>query len=33
LSRAQVIVLERLSLTDLELLAQRAEQEMGRPCR
>ncbi|MDO5605299.1 MAG: replication-associated recombination protein A [Paracoccus sp. (in: a-proteobacteria)] len=30
LSRAQVIVLERLSLADLELLAQRAEQEMGR---
>ena len=30
LSRAQVIVLERLSLTDLELLAQRAEMEMGR---
>ncbi|MDO5620720.1 MAG: replication-associated recombination protein A [Paracoccus sp. (in: a-proteobacteria)] len=30
LSRAQVIVLERLSLTDLELLAQRAEQELGR---
>ncbi|RCW85126.1 replication-associated recombination protein A [Paracoccus lutimaris] len=31
LSRAQVIVLERLSLADLELLAQRAEQELGRP--
>ena len=31
LSRAQVIVLERLSLADLELLAQRAEQEIGRP--
>ncbi|AXC49390.1 replication-associated recombination protein A [Paracoccus suum] len=31
LSRAQVIVLERLSLADLELLAQRAEREMGRP--
>jgi putative ATPase len=30
LSRAQVIVLERLTLTDLELLAQRAEQEVGR---
>ena len=30
LSRAQVIVLERLSLAHLELLAQRAEQEMGR---
>lgn len=30
LSRAQVIVLERLTLTDLELLAQRAEQELGR---
>ncbi len=30
LSRAQVIVLERLSLTDLERLAQRAEQELGR---
>ncbi|MFN7051014.1 MAG: replication-associated recombination protein A [Gemmobacter sp.] len=30
LSRAQVIVLERLSLADLERLAQRAEQEMGR---
>ncbi|MDP0971525.1 hypothetical protein Q6294_31775, partial [Klebsiella pneumoniae] len=27
----QVIVLERLSLAHLELLAQRAEQEMGRP--
>ena len=31
LSRAQVIVLERLSLAHLELLAQRAEQDMGRP--
>ena len=30
LSRAQVIVLERLSLADLELLAQRAEQAIGR---
>ncbi len=30
LSRAQVIVLERLSLVDLELLAQRAEHELGR---
>ncbi len=30
LSRAQVIVLERLTLTDLELLAQRAEQELHR---
>ena len=30
LSRAQVIVLERLTLTDLELLAQRAEKEMNR---
>lgn len=30
LSRAQVIVLERLSLTDLEHLAQRAEKELGR---
>lgn len=30
LSRAQVIVLERLTLVDLELLAQRAEQELGR---
>ncbi|RYI34994.1 MAG: replication-associated recombination protein A [Acetobacteraceae bacterium] len=30
LSRAQVLVLERLSLTDLERLAQRAEQELGR---
>ena len=30
LSRAQVIVLERLSLADLERLAQRAEQEIGR---
>ncbi|WP_199260169.1 replication-associated recombination protein A [Paracoccus binzhouensis] len=31
LSRAQVIVLERLSLADLERLAQRAEQELARP--
>ncbi len=30
LSRAQVIVLERLSLADLERLAQRAEQALGR---
>ncbi|WBU57629.1 replication-associated recombination protein A [Paracoccus sediminicola] len=30
LSRAQVIVLERLSLADLELMAQRAEKELGR---
>lgn len=30
LSRAQVIVLERLSLADLELLAQRAERELDR---
>ena len=30
LSRAQVIVLERLTLADLERLAQRAEQDMGR---
>lgn len=30
LSRSQVIVLERLSLTDLERLAQRAEKELGR---
>ncbi|MFT7059166.1 MAG: putative ATPase [Pseudorhodobacter sp.] len=30
MSRAQVIVLERLNLIDLELLAQRAEQELGR---
>ncbi|MTH77776.1 replication-associated recombination protein A [Paracoccus aestuariivivens] len=30
LSRAQVIVLERLSLVELELLAQRAEQDMKR---
>src|SRR6056297_2947323 len=30
LSRAQVFVLERLTLADLELLAQRAEAEMGR---
>ncbi len=31
MSRAQVIVLERLSLADLELLAQRAEQALDRP--
>ncbi|MEO0669268.1 MAG: replication-associated recombination protein A [Pseudomonadota bacterium] len=31
LSRAQVLVLERLDLTDLELLAQRAEQELDKP--
>jgi len=30
MSRAQVIVLERLTLADLERLAQRAEQELGR---
>jgi putative ATPase len=30
LSRAQVIVLDRLSLADLERLAQRAEQDLGR---
>jgi putative ATPase len=30
LSRAQVLVLERLSLADLERLAQRAEKELGR---
>jgi putative ATPase len=30
LSRSQVIVLERLTLIDLELLAQRAEKELGR---
>ncbi len=30
LSRAQVLVLERLTLTDLELLTQRAEKELGR---
>ena len=30
LSRAQVLVLERLDFTDLELLAQRAEQELAR---
>jgi len=30
MSRAQVIVLERLTLADLELLAQRAEKELGR---
>lgn len=30
LSRAQVLVLERLSLTYLELMAQRAEQELGK---
>ena len=31
LSRSQVLVLERLPLTDLERLAQRAEVELGRP--
>ncbi len=31
LSRAQVLVLERLSPTDLERLTQRAEKELGRP--
>jgi len=31
LSRSQVLVLERLSLADLERLAQRAEKELGRP--
>ena len=31
LSRAQVFVLERLSLADLELLTQRAEAEIGKP--
>ncbi len=31
LSRAQVLVLERLSLADLERLAQRAEQELDKP--
>ncbi len=31
MSRAQVLVLERLPLSDLEKLAQRAEQELGRP--
>ena len=31
LSRAQVIVLDRLTLADLERLAQRAEHELGRP--
>ncbi len=31
LSRAQVIVLDRLTLADLELLAQRAEQELAQP--
>jgi len=30
MSRSQVLVLERLSLVDLELLAQRAEQELGK---
>lgn len=30
MSRAQVMVLERLSLADLELIAQRAEKELGR---
>ena len=33
LSRASVIVLERLSLIDLELMAQRAERELDRPLR
>lgn len=33
MSRAQVIVLDRLSLADLERLAQRAEHETGGPCR
>lgn len=31
LSRSQVLVLERLSLVDLEYLAQRAEQDLNRP--
>ena len=31
LSRAQVLVLERLTLAHMELLAQRAEQELGKP--
>ncbi len=31
LSRSQVLVLERLDLTDLERLAQRAEKELGKP--
>ena len=31
LSRSQVLVLERLSLAELERLTQRAEQELGRP--
>jgi putative ATPase len=31
LSRSQVLVLERLSLVDLELLTQRAEKELGKP--
>ncbi|MGB5557826.1 MAG: replication-associated recombination protein A [Paracoccaceae bacterium] len=31
LSRAQVLVLKRLDLADLELLAQRAERELGKP--
>ncbi len=31
LSRAQVIVLERFTLADLELMAQRAEKDFGRP--
>ncbi|MCT8161448.1 replication-associated recombination protein A [Pseudoruegeria sp. SHC-113] len=31
LSRAQVLVLKRLSLSDLERLAQRAEKELGKP--
>jgi Holliday junction resolvasome RuvABC ATP-dependent DNA helicase subunit len=33
LSRAQVLMLNRLTLADLERLLQRAEKEMGRPCR
>jgi putative ATPase len=33
LSRAQVMVLERLSLADLERLTQRAEGALGAPCR
>ncbi len=31
LSRAQVLVLKRLTLADLEILAQRAEHELGKP--
>ena len=31
LSRSQVLVLNRLTLTDLELMAQRAERELGKP--